>query len=106
MSDQQSVVNSTEPGPNVRSTETVYFTKDQINAMIEASVGQSVTGLGWAIATFGYGRIKQILASKLPKVVAGYLSLAVVVVSAAKLIEQIANYTEENRLAEIQSCIP
>lgn len=98
---QQSVVNSVAPGPFVRSTESIYFTKDQINAMIESSVGQSVSGLGWAIASFGYGRIKQILAAKLPPQVASLLSLAVVVVSAVKLVEQIANYTEENRLSEI-----
>ncbi|WP_342476794.1 hypothetical protein NYE24_23550 [Paenibacillus sp. FSL H7-0350] len=104
MSDQQAITSSNVAGvvsPNVRSTETVYFTKDQINAMIESSVGQSVTGLGWAIATYGYGRIKQILAAKLPPQVAGFLSLAVLVVTTTKLIEQIINYTDENRLAEI-----
>ncbi|KWX86749.1 hypothetical protein AMQ83_17210, partial [Paenibacillus riograndensis] len=104
MSDQQAITSSNVANvvsPNVRSTETVYFTKDQINAMIESSVGQTVTGLGWAIATYGYSRIKQVLAAKLPPQVAGALSLAVLVVTTAKLIEQIVNYTDENRLAEI-----
>ncbi|WP_025692640.1 hypothetical protein [Paenibacillus zanthoxyli] len=101
MHDQQFNVSSTAPGPNVRSTEVVYFTKDQLNAMIESSVGQSVSGLGWAIATYGYSRIKSILAAKLPPQVAGFLSLAVLVVSTVKLIEQIASFTDENRLEEI-----
>ncbi|WP_019914204.1 hypothetical protein [Paenibacillus sp. HW567] len=101
MSDQQFVATSTAPGPNVRSTEEIYFTKDQINSMIESDVGQSVTGLGWAIASFGYSRIKKILAAKLPPQIAGALSAAVVVISAVKLVQQIANFTEENRLSEI-----